>query len=152
MKKFVLFVAMIASSFCAKAFEFDGINLNSPFSNVTKEIAKRGYVHDAERNCLTGDCQGRKIYLSFDAVNVNQRGMVGKVIVDMPVEGDAVAVMANYAGILDVLYHQVKSEDASTTYLVDKDGTTLGISNSEAGYVKLTFTTPFYSKDKKSKK
>ena len=141
MKKLFITLTLMLTAFAANAFEFDGIDLNTQYSKVAREISARGYAYDANRNCLKGNCQGTEIYLSINYIDVNKRGMVGQLIVDVP-NSDASSYVNN-AQLLNVIYHQVAATEAGYIYSVDEDGTTLLLSKTEDGY-RLTYNTPFY--------
>ena len=55
MKKFFVMMAMMLAAFTANAFEFDGIDLNMPYSKVAREISARGYAYNTQRVGLDGD-------------------------------------------------------------------------------------------------
>lgn len=130
------------------AFEFDGINLNDKPLNVTRQVAKRGYVTDPQRNCFKGMCKGKEIYLSFDFENVSQENHVGALMVDVPMK--EAQAYESCVDLLNVIYHQVESSAAGTTYSVDEDGTTMLITKTSDG-IRLTYFTTYY-KLKKAKK
>ena len=145
MKKLLIIIASLAMSIAANAFEFDSINLNEPYYKVSQEIAKRGYIYNHERNCLQGDCHGVKLFLAFNYIDVSRPGMLGQLIVEVPMEG---GMLEPITRILNVLYHQIPGENEEVTYSVDPDGTKLSIREKE-GYIILTYSTPYYSPKKK---
>lgn len=144
-KSFFAIFALLMSAVCANAFEFDGIDLNMSYAKVTREIATRGYVYNHERNCLQGDCQGMKIYLSINYLDVKEPGMLGQLIIDIPIDGDKAETLKLVTNIFNVVYHQVNNIDGVPTYLVDKDGTELTIGTKD-GFVELIYNTPYYLK------
>ncbi|MCQ2184113.1 MAG: hypothetical protein MJY62_01720 [Bacteroidales bacterium] len=144
MKKIILAMALLASSLCAGAFEFDGIDLNSPYANVTREIAKKGYTYNHDRNCLQGNCQGVDIFVSINYLDVIKEGMLGQLIVEVPAGGDVKTMYNDVSVILNIIYHQIAKDEETVTYLVDNDGTKL-ILGEKNGYLILTYNTPFYS-------
>lgn len=147
MKKIVIAFALLLSSICAGAFDFDGISLNEPYSKVANEIAKRGYSYDHETNCLFGNCQGVNLYLGFNYLDVSKPGMLGQLIVLVPIQGDSETSYSNAASIFNVIYHQVDNEDDGISYMVDTDGTSLKLGRRE-GYLTLTYNTPYYQPKK----
>lgn len=143
MKKLLFLFASMMIGFNAFAFEFDGINLNDDAGKVTRAISSKNYVHDPSRNCLKGNCHGTEIYLSFNLKDVNTKGKIGQLIIDVPMKGSD--ALQNCVGLLNVIYHQVSSSATSVAYAVDPDGTILEIQKTEEG-VKLTYNTPYYQK------
>lgn len=147
MKKIFLAIALFIASFSsAMAFEFDGINLNGTYHQVSQEISKRGYIYDDQRNCLKGNCFGTEIYLSINYQDVTEAGYVGQLIVEVPIKNTKYAI-EHMAALLNVIYHQVASGDNTVTYDVDPDGTKLVISQ-KGGSVFLTYNTPHYQPSK----
>lgn len=138
MKKLFLLMAMMLTAFCANAFDFDGIDLNSTYANVAQEISKRGYAYDSERNCLKGNCQGTEIYLSFNYIDVTKKNQVGQLIVEIPMQNTDEA-LKNVCTLFNVVYHLV----APNTYEVSKDGTKL-IVNKKGNSIILTYNTQYY--------
>lgn len=145
MKRLFVAVAMALSALSVSAFDFDGINLNLPFVKVAQEICKRGYFYNSERNCLQGICQGVEIYLSINYVDVNKTGMVGQLIVEIPMP-DHQSLNSTIA-LFNVVYHQVAKDEDSVTYQADKDGTQLVVSQVGSS-VFLTYNTPYYKPKK----
>lgn len=143
MKKFFVLMALMLTSFYAYAFEFDGIDLNTNYSDVAREISKRGYSYDSDRNCLKGICQGTEIYLSINYVDVKKAGMVGQLIVEIP--NQSAEAFANVTTLLNVIYHQVSKDGGSVVYQADADGTRILVSQKGSSIV-LTYNTPFYKK------
>lgn len=143
MKRITLFALLMLLPFIANAFEFDGIDLNGSYNKIIQEIAKRGYTYNHERNCLQGDCHGVHIYMSANYLDVSQSGNLGQLIVDIPTEDKSETVEKYYLQLLNILYHQVDSEDGVPTYLVDKDGTVLKVHVLD-GFARLTYNTPYY--------
>lgn len=136
-------MAMIATAAIGHAFEFDGIELNDNSMKVSSEISKRGYVYDQERDCLKGNCQGTEIYLSFNLNDVNTKGKVGQLIVEIP-NTDATAY-AHATQMFNVVYHVTAKDSNSSTYAVSKDGTTMTVTKNAKG-ITLTYNTPYYTK------
>ena len=147
MKKFFVVLAVMLSSFCANAFDFDGINLNEPYAKVAQEIAKRGYSYNHQRNCLQGDCRGVDIFLSINYVDVTTPGMLGQLIIDIPISGNGTEMFKNITTIFNVLYHQIDGQADAVTYQVDVDGTELMISQKDE-FITLIYNTPYYSRPK----
>lgn len=140
MKKLFILMAMMLTAFCANAFDFDGIDLNSSYANVAQEISKRGYVYDSERNCLKGNCQGTEIYLSFNYIDVTKKNQVGQLIVEIPMPNTEEA-LKSVCTLFNVVYHIV----APNTYAVSSDGTQLVV-NKKGNSIILTYNTPYYKK------
>ncbi len=134
-------MAMMLVAFCANAFDFDGIDLNSNYTNVAQEISKRGYIYDSSRDCLKGNCQGKEIYLSLDYTNVSKSGKVGKLTVEIPTDNPEVS-FNEAVNIFNVVYHQIPN-NGSFDYAVSNDGTKLVVSKNSTSIV-LTYITPFY--------
>lgn len=143
MKK--LFLTLCAAVLCisANAFEFDGIDLNAPLTQITREIAKKGYVFDDEKQALTGLCQGTQIYLTINSENVTEKGHISQLIVEVPAANQA--FFSNCAMLLNVIYHQTYNDGGNYNYNVDKDGTTLIMSKTQQG-IRLTYNTPYSKK------
>lgn len=139
---------LFALLFCSNmfAFEFDGINLSDEVIKITRQVAKRGYVTDPERNCFKGNCQGQEIYLSFDYENVSSTNHVGALIIEVPMKN--ANAYDNCVEILNVIYHQAGKEERGVRYIVDNDGTTLLISPASNG-IKLTYYTPYFKVKKR---
>lgn len=142
MRKILLAMALMAGIQAAHAFEFDGINLNLPFIKVSQEISKRGYYFDSEKNCLRGICQGTEIYLRINYTDVSKRGMLGQLVVEVPMQSRTRS-LGEVVTLLNVIYHQVARTDEAVTYAVDKDGTQLMVSQRGDSYF-LTYNTPYY--------
>lgn len=140
MKKFILAMFALVLSISANAFEFDGIDLNGSMLSITRNISLRGYVNDDATKCLKGNCQGKEIFLSFNYVDVTQKGKLGQLFVEIPMEEKN--ALKTIVEIFNVIYHQVESEGA-TTYLVDNDGTTVSV-ESKGKSIRLTYNTPYY--------
>lgn len=138
MKKIALLLIALMACVNTYAFKFDGIDLNGKFSDIVKEVAKKGYVMAPERGASTfaGLCQGTKIYLTF---NQGQQGKLGQLVVEVP-NTDPTAFVNN-AQLLNVIYHIAPNASQPYTYAVDEDGTTLVLETMEGGY-KLTYNTP----------
>lgn len=142
-KRFFFAAVLALSSFTgAQAFDFDGIDLNSPYMRVAQEISKRGYYFDVDRNCLKGNCQGTEIYLNINYIDVTKKGMVGQLVVEIPMK-DNTNSMESVTTIFNVVYHQVDKTDKSVTYEVDHDGTKL-ILTQKGNSLFLTYNTPYY--------
>lgn len=139
MKKLLISLVALVMSISASAFEFDGIDLNGSMLSITRNISLRGYVNDDANQCLKGNCQGKEIYLSFNFEDVNQKGKLGQLIVDIPM-ADANAINT-VKETFNVIYHLVDGD--SSTYLVDNDGTTVTVSNNGKN-VRLVYSTPYY--------
>lgn len=146
MKKYVVMAMMLFSSMGSWAFDFDGISLNDSYYRVAQEISKRGYSYDQERDCLKGNCQGTEIYLSINYKDVTKKGKVGQLIVEVPIENHTNAY-SHAIALFNVVYHQAPSKDGSISYLIDKDGTILHVSQKGSSLL-LIYNTPFYSKTK----
>ena len=142
MRKILLAMVLMAGIQAAHAFEFDGINLNLPFIKVSQEISKRGYYFDSEKNCLRGICQGTEIYLRINYTDVSKRGMLGQLVVEVPMQSRT-RPLGEVVTLLNVIYHQVSATEAGYVYSVDEDGTTLLLSQTENG-IRLTYSTPYY--------
>ncbi|MBQ7237634.1 MAG: hypothetical protein IJS20_02470 [Bacteroidales bacterium] len=141
MKNFVLLIAAMLLSIQAYAFEFDGINLNDDVIKVTRAISSKKYVQDPERNCLKGVCFGTEIYLSLNIEDVNTKGKVGQLIVDVPMSDKE--AFKTCSELLNVIYHQIDKKSDCVVYSVDADGTTLNLKSVPEG-VKLIYNTPYY--------
>lgn len=141
MKNFVLLIAAMLLSIQAYAFEFDGINLNDDVIKVTRAISSKKYVQDPERNCLKGVCFGTEIYLSLNIEDVNTKGKVGQLIVDVPMSDKE--AFKTCSELLNVIYHQIDKKNECVVYSVDADGTTLNLKSVPEG-VKLIYNTPYY--------
>lgn len=143
MKKFIVMLFAMISVVSAKAFEFDGIDLNATTVKVTRDVASKGYTYDIEKGCLKGICNGQEIYLSFNTEDVKEKNKIGQLIVDVPM--DSADALKNVTMIFNVIYHQTSTANGVSTYLVDADGTTLDVKANGASIV-LTYSTPNYSK------
>ena len=141
MKNFILLIAAMLVSIQAYAFEFDGINLNDDVIKVTRAISSKKYVQDPERNCLKGVCFGTEIYLSLNIEDVNTKGKVGQLIVDVPMSDPQ--AFKTCTELLNVIYHQTDKKSDCVVYSVDADGTTLNLKAVPEG-VKLIYNTPYY--------
>ena len=148
MKKLLIVLTLLISSAFADAFEIDGINLNDTYISVTREISRKGYTYNHDLNCLEGVCQGVKIYLSINYVDVKKAGMLGQLIVYIPTAGNSDEKYAEYSELLNVIYHQVSKDPGNLTYLVDNDGTQMILGRKD-GFIVLTYNTPYYSAPKK---
>lgn len=146
MKRFFIFFALFVGTLSAHSFDFDGIDLNSTYIKVAREISKRGYIYDNERNCLKGNCQGTEIYLSINYIDVTKKDMVGQLIVDVPLDNSPYT-WTSVTTIFNVVYHQVGKTDNSITYQVDRDGTQLVVSQKDNSII-LTYNTPYYKQRK----
>ena len=83
MKKIVVFILAFVACVNAYAFKFDGIDLNGNVGDITRAISKKNYVATVEDpNVLTGLCQGTKINLSFNLVDVTEKNHIGQLIVE----------------------------------------------------------------------
>lgn len=146
MKRFFIFFALFVGALSAHSFDFDGIDLNSTYIKVAREISKRGYIYDNERNCLKGNCQGTEIYLSINYIDVTKKDMVGQLIVDVPLDNSPYT-WTSVTTIFNVVYHLVGKTDNSITYQVDRDGTQLVVSQKDNSII-LTYNTPYYKQRK----
>lgn len=144
MKKFILTMVLAATAAMSHAFEFDGIELNDNYVKVSNEISKRGYVYDADQECLKGNCQGTEIYLSFNTTDVSTSGKVGQLFVHIPN-----IQYENTLNVFNVVYHVIEKREGCITYSVSADGTTLSVSKAHDG-VLLTYNTPYYKERKKA--
>lgn len=142
MKKILAILIILVCAHPVSAFDFDGIDLNQTFYKVSQEISKRGYYFDSDKNCLRGVCQGTEIFLRINYTDVSKKGMVGQLIVEIPVLPEG-RTLEDVTTLLNVIYHQVGRTSESITYEVDKDGTQLEISQRGNSYF-LTYSTPFY--------
>ena len=146
MKKVLIsLIALMLANVQALAFEFDGINLNDDHVKITRAITTKSYVFDPSRNCLKGNCQGTDIFLSFNLDDVNTKGKVGQMYVEIPMKDENAA--QNCTELPNVIYHQIGQSDGGIIYSVGSDGTTLTLQKQEGG-IKLTYTTPYYKKKK----
>ena len=146
MKKLLLLIAAALFSIQTYAFEFDGINLNDDVIKVTRAISAKKYVQDPARNCLKGVCFGTEIYLSLNIEDVNTKGKVGQLIVDVPMTDPQ--AFKTCTELLNVIYHQINKDNNTVVYSVDEDGTTLNLMAVPEG-VKLVYNTPYYKVAKK---
>ena len=144
MKKLLSIAIMFLSALGCQAFDFDGISLNNSYYKVAQEISKRGYAYDEGRNCLKGNCQGTEIYLSINYHDVKKKGKVGQLIVEVPIQNEENA-LSHAISLFNVVYHQAPSQDGTISYLLDKDGTTLQVTQRGSSLF-LTYNTPYYSK------
>lgn len=144
MKKTLLTLAFALTTLCASAFDFDGINLNASLTKITQEIAKRGYVYDESRDCLKGNCRGTEIYMSFNSVDVTEKGKLGQLIIEVP-NKDAAVAFEHIKGALNVIYHVVAEDATASVYAVDTDDTQLVLTH-KADAIIYTYNTPFYKK------
>lgn len=133
---------MLASVSSIHAFDFDGIDLNLPYTKVAMEISKRGYNYDADRNCLRGLCQGKEIFLQINYQDVRKKGMVGQLKVEMP-RTDVAEAYSHMVELFNVIYHQIASDEQTITYQLDTDGTKLVVSKTAQSVI-LTYNTPYY--------
>lgn len=141
---FALCMAFFASG-NANAYEFDGIDLNAPQQQVTREISTKGYTYDTQKNCLVGNCQGTEISLSLNLYDVTESGRVGQLIVDIPFsEKNSVTTATT---LFNIIYHQISSSNGVTTYAVSNDGTTMNLTTTKTG-IRLVYNTPYYKAKK----
>jgi len=144
MKKLLLIIFCAVTAFSAKAFVFDGIDLNSDMLQITRQIAAKGYNYDLEKGCLKGTCQGTEIYLSFNTEDTKDKKKIGQLTVEIPVgtsAAEAATALKNASTIFNVIYHRVEGTEA--VYAVDVDGTTLNV-KTKGGNLILTYNTPYY--------
>ena len=146
MKKILFSLFALMTVFSAKAFEFDGIDLNAKYMDVAREVAAKGYAFDTTKGCLTGQCQGQEVFLYFNLEDVKEKNKIGQLIVEfgMPSGSSSIKDVIN---IFNIIYHQTKSENGVTSYLVDNDGTTLDVT-SKGNNIILTYSTPNYKAKK----
>lgn len=142
MKKILFTFVMMLSALSASAFEFDGIDLNGTVTTISREISKRGYVYDNEKNALVGLAHGTEILLTLNYENVTEKGHLGQLHVDVP--SNSASFFNNAVMLLNVLYHQVLNTE-EYVYDVDGQGTTLTIYKTEKG-IRLSYQTPYYKK------
>ena len=138
------------SVFTAKAFVFDGIDLNGTIVQVTREVAQKGYIFDIEKQCLKGNCQGTEIYLSFNTEDTKDKTKIGQLIVEIPMAANATEAAAAYKNVtmlFNVIYHQTANANGVATYSVDTDGTTLDVC-AKGNSVVLTYNTPSFKPKK----
>ena len=150
MKKLLVSLFALMSVFTAKAFVFDGIDLNGTIVQVTREVAQKGYIFDIEKQCLKGNCQGTEIYLSFNTEDTKDKTKIGQLIVEIPVAANATEAAAAYKNVtmlFNVIYHQTANANGVATYSVDTDGTTLDVC-AKGNSVVLTYNTPSYKPKK----
>lgn len=146
MKKILFTLIALMSVFSAKAFVFDGIDLNGDILKVTREVAAKGYFFDLEKQCLKGNCQGTEIFLKFNTEDSKDAKKIGQLIVEVPMKN--ASSEADVKMLLNVMYHQVESSVAGATrYSVDADGTTLDVTMNGNNLV-LTYNTPYYKASK----
>lgn len=151
MKKVLFILVALFTTFSAKAFVFDGINLSNDVLQVTRDVASRGYVYDIEKNCLKGSCQGTEIYLKFNTEETKDKKKIGQLIVEVPMvatAAEAPVALKNATMVFNVIYHQTTPAPANATrYAVDEDGTTLDVTMDGVNMI-LTYTTPYYKAKK----
>lgn len=148
MRKILVMLFALIMSTNLFAFEFDGINLNDEVLKVTRQVAKKGYVTDPERNCFKGMCQGQEIYLSFDFEHVSAANHIGALILDVPMKHSE--AYETCVELCNVIYHQSARLENGIRYGVDEDGTTMLLSKTDEG-IRLTYFTSYY-REKKAKK
>lgn len=145
MKKVFFAFAALMMCISASAFDFDGIDLNGNFVDVTRQISQKGYVFDEQSNSLKGNCQGNEIYLNINYLDVTEKGKVGQLVVTIPMQAkNAIDIVVK---TFNVVYHQTAKTDKSYTYQVSEDGTSLVVTSAKDG-VRLTYNTPFYAAKK----
>lgn len=143
MKKAFFAVVALLISVSASAFEFDGIDLNGNFVDVTRQISQKGYVFDEQSNSLKGNCQGNEIYLNVNYLDVTEKGKVGQLVVTIPMQSkNAIDVVVK---TFNVVYHQTAKTATAYNYQVAEDGTQLVVTAVKDG-VRLTYNTPYYNK------
>lgn len=140
MKKIFMVIAALVMTLSASAFDFDGIDLNGNFVDITRQISQKGYVYDDAMKCLKGTCQGNEIFLSVNNTDVSEKNHLGQLIVDIPMQKDAYGAVIK---TFNVVYHQIAISDKTATYSVSEDGTTLIVSSTKKG-IRLTYNTPYY--------
>lgn len=133
-------MAFLAPS-VANAYEFDGIDLNAPQQQVTREISSKGYIYNQETGCLVGNCQGTQISLSLNLFDVTESGHVGQLIVEVPFDDNASVNAATT--MFNIIYHQTSNSNGVITYAVSKDGTTMTLTTTKNG-IRLAYNTPYY--------
>lgn len=142
MKKVLFTLVILMSVFTAKAFEFDGIDLNAKYIDVVREVAAKGYTFDTTKGCLTGQCQGQEVFLYFNLEDAKDKSKIGQLIVEFGMPSGASSIN-DVTNIFNIIYHQTGAENGVTSYLVDKDGTTLNVT-SKGNNIVLTYSTPNY--------
>lgn len=149
MKKVLFTLFALMTVFSAKAFVFDGIDLNGSVVQITREVASKGYTYNIEKQCLTGVCQGTEIYLKFNTTDTKDPKKLGQLIVEIPMGATAAESATAYKNItmlFNVIYHQTANANGVSSYSVDEDGTTLDVKN-EGNSVVLYYNTPSYKKN-----
>lgn len=131
-------MAFFAAPTNANAYEFDGIDLNAPQQQVTREISLKGYTYNQEKKCLVGMCQGTEITLNLNLYDVKEAGRVGQLIVEVPVSDAKTATT-----IFNVIYHQISNESGVIKYAVSNDGTTMTLTKTNDG-IRIVYNTPYY--------
>ncbi len=148
MKKFFLMLSALFLGFNAYAFEFDGIDLDDDFQQVTRAISKKNYISDPVLNCLKGNCQGTEIRLRFNNKDVKEANKLGQLIVEVPMQSADAA--ASCSVLFDVIYHREAETASGKVYSVDDDGTTCLLEKTSDG-IRLTYNTPYYKAPKGKK-
>lgn len=145
-KKFFTLLATVMVAMSASAFNFDGIDMSQNVTNVMRDIAAKGYVFNAEKNCLQGNCQGTMIDLSFNLTDVKTAGKVGQMVISIPVNAAEADMAYKYAELtLNVVYHKAGENNGVTVFAVDADGSTAQLVKTANG-MQLIYNTPFYEK------
>ncbi|MCR5314066.1 MAG: hypothetical protein K6E54_10600 [Bacteroidaceae bacterium] len=142
MKKLLFFLLTIVSFTNAKAFKFDGIDLNGTQQQVAREISMKGYVYDDATKSLKGNCHGMNIFLSLDQDNVSDKSKIGRLIVDIPMTTEN--AIEDAVVIFNVIYHRIASISGNATYSVDDDGTIMELKKTQKG-IQLIYVTPNYN-------
>ena len=140
MKKILMIMAAVFMSLSASAFEFDGIDLNGNFVDITRQISQKGYVYYDAMKCLKGNCQGNEIYLSVNNTDVSEKNRLGQLIIEIPMNNNSFNEIVQ---TFNVVYHQIEKSTNSSTYTVSEDGTKLVVSKTVRG-ISLTYNTPYY--------
>ncbi|MDD7104125.1 MAG: hypothetical protein PUI30_04655, partial [Bacteroidales bacterium] len=113
MKKILMIMAAVFMSLNASAFEFDGIDLNGNFVDITRQISQKGYVYDDAMKCLKGNCQGNEIYLSVNNTDVSEKNRLGQLIIEIPMNNNSFNEIVQ---TFNVVYHQIEKSTNSSTY------------------------------------
>ncbi|MGM9714196.1 MAG: hypothetical protein ACI3Y5_08820 [Prevotella sp.] len=140
MKKIFMVMAAVLVSLSVSAFEFDGIDLNGNFVDITRQISQKGYVYDDAMKCLKGNCQGNEIFLSVNNTDVTEKNRLGQLIVEIPMNNNSFEEIIK---TFNVVYHQIEKTTNASTYKVSDDGTKLVVSKTVRG-ISLTYNTPYY--------
>lgn len=144
MKKFLVIAACTLASVAAQAYDFDGIDLNGRVIDISKQLAHKGYIYDAETGRLSSNGGGQATYITLEYDRVTQAGRLGRLIVDMPMSDPSAPQVV--ATTFAVLYSALPSQPDKPKYQVAADGTTATIQPTDNG-VRIVYTTPYYEGD-----